>query len=83
MRRRGFARRTVRWLDLTVVGIQFPVAMGIGYVWGRAMDRWFGTWPWLTLAFFLFGTAAGFVNLFRMTSRAAREEDTEQGGGDG
>jgi len=75
----------VRWLDLTVVGIQFPVAMGIGYLWGRTMDRWFGTQPWLTLVFFLFGTVAGFLNLFRMTARAAREEEAErdEGGGDG
>ncbi len=49
--------------------------MVIGYLWGRTMDRWFGTSPWLTIVFSLFGIAAGFLNLFRMTAKAARDEE--------
>jgi len=29
------------------------------------LDRVFGTSPWLTLTFTLFGIAGGFLNLFR------------------
>jgi hypothetical protein len=60
-----------------VVGIQFPVAMAIGYFWGKWMDGWFGTWPYLTGLFSLLGIIAGFVNLFRMTAQAARSEEDQ------
>jgi ATP synthase protein I len=65
------------WANLSIIGIQFPVAIVIGYFWGKWMDEWFGTSPWLTIVFSLFGIAAGFVNLFRITARAAREMDAE------
>jgi len=70
-------RKAGVWMDLSIVGIQFPVAIAIGYFWGRWMDRWLGTHPWLTIIFALFGVAAGFVNLFRITLRATREEAAE------
>ncbi len=63
------------WLNASVVGIQFPVAMAIGYFWGKWMDGLFGTKPWLTIIFFIFGLAAGFVNLFRLTMTTGREEE--------
>ena len=63
------------WLNLSIVGIQFPVAIAIGYFWGRWMDGIFKSAPWLTIIFSLFGIAAGFVNLFRITMRATREEE--------
>ena len=73
---KGF-RKAGAWMDLSIIGIQFPVAIAIGYFWGRWMDRWLGTHPWLTIIFALFGVAAGFVNLFRITLRATREEAAE------
>jgi ATP synthase protein I len=63
------------WLNASIVGIQFPVAMAIGYFWGKWMDGLFGTEPWLTIIFFILGLIAGFVNLFRITMRTAREEE--------
>lgn len=87
--------RTARtWLDVSIVGIQFPVAIAIGYFWGHWMDGALGTEPWLTIVFSLFGVVAGFVNLFRITMDATRAEEREaredaqrpgegpQGGGD-
>lgn len=86
MRRRRWLRQARTWADLSIVGIQFPVAIVIGYLWGRTMDRWFGTAPWLTIVFSIFGIAAGFLNLFRMTAKAARDEEAlerEQDADDG
>ncbi len=83
MRRRRLLRNVRRWADLSIIGIQFPVAIVIGYLWGRTMDRWFGTAPWLTAIFSLFGIAAGFLNLFRMSAEVARDEQRDGGGGDG
>lgn len=55
----------------------FPLAIGIGYGWGWLMDRWFGTSPILTFLFTGFGVIAAFLNLFRMTARAAARIDDD------
>lgn len=67
-------REAMTWADLTIIGIQFPVAIGLGYLWGRWLDRHLGTEPWLMLVFSLFGIVAGFINLFRISARASAEE---------
>jgi ATP synthase protein I len=74
-RRSGAFRSATTWLNVSIVGIQFPVAIAIGFFFGRWLDRSLGTWPWLTLLFTLFGIAAGFVNLFRITAQASRSEE--------
>lgn len=66
------------WLNASIVGIQFPVAMALGYFWGKWMDGLFGTEPWMTIIFSIFGVIAGFVNLFRITIATAREEERLQ-----
>ena len=68
-------RRARIWLDVSVIGIQFPVAIALGYFFGRWLDGMFRTAPWMTILFALFGIAAGFVNLFRITSQAGRAEE--------
>ena len=68
-------RRARIWLDVSIVGIQFPVAIALGYFFGRWLDAQLGTHPWLTGIFSLFGIAAGFVNLFRITAQAGRAEE--------
>jgi len=68
-------RRARLWLDVSIVGIQFPVAIVLGFFFGRWLDRQFNTHPWLTMIFALFGIVAGFVNLFRITAQASRAEE--------
>ena len=72
--RKKHLRRARLWLDVSVVGIQFPVAIGLGFFFGRWLDRQLGTDPWMMLVFLLFGIAAGFVNLFRITAQASEAE---------
>ena len=67
-------RRARLWLDVSIVGIQFPVAIAIGYFFGRGLDGLLNTKPWMTIVFALFGIAAGFINLFRITAQAERAE---------
>ncbi len=74
-RKRWWLRQATTWADLSIVGIQFPVAIALGYFWGRWMDQIFGTKPYQTMLFSFFGIVAGFINLFRITARAAREEE--------
>ena len=68
-------RRARAWLDVSIVGIQFPVAMALGYLFGRWLDGLLNTGRWMTIIFALFGVAAGFVNLFRITAQASRAEE--------
>ena len=68
-------RRARIWLDVSIIGIQFPVAIALGFFFGRWLDAQLGTYPWLTAVFSLFGIAAGFVNLFRITAQAGRAEE--------
>jgi F0F1-type ATP synthase assembly protein I len=63
------------WMNVSIIGIQFPVAIAIGFFFGRWLDRHLGTAPWLMGLFTLFGIAAGFVNLFRITAEASRSEE--------
>ena len=73
-RRTKQLRRARIWLDVSIIGIQFPVAIALGYFFGRWLDGLFGTDPWLMIIFSLCGIAAGFVNLFRITAQAGRAE---------
>jgi len=50
---------------LSTIGISLVAATAIGLLIGYGLDRLFGTVPWLTMVFVLFGIAAGFLNLFR------------------
>jgi F0F1-type ATP synthase assembly protein I len=53
-------------LDASTIAWIFPIALGLGFVWGWGMDKLFGTSPWLTWIFTGFGVIAGFVQFFRL-----------------
>lgn len=60
-------RREYRQLfEASAIGWMFPLAIGLGALWGWGMDKLFGTSPWLTVIFAGLGVIAAFVNLFRM-----------------
>jgi ATP synthase protein I len=70
-------RSATTWVNASIIGIQFPVAIAIGYFFGRFLDSHLKTWPWMTIVFSLFGIIAGFVNLFRITAEASRSEEDQ------
>lgn len=59
-------REARQLLEASSIGWMFPIAIGLGFLWGYGMDKLFGTWPWLSAIFAGFGVIAAFVNLFRM-----------------
>ena len=73
--RRRQAQALRRIADASAMGLAFPIAIGIGYLWGRWLDRALDTGPWLTWAFTAFGVGAGFLNALRVAVRVGREED--------
>jgi hypothetical protein len=71
----------LRILDLSAVGLVFPVAMLIGYFGGRVVGGWLGSAQLGGLVGSLLGIAGGFYNLFKMVSRLApRRTATAPGG---
>ncbi len=69
-----------QYFSLSTIGIEMGVTLAIGILIGWYLDRLFGTKPWLTIIFTLFGIAAGFRNLIRL---ARKDWDEDQGGGGG
>lgn len=47
-------------------GVEVVSALVVGIVIGFVLDRWLGTWPWLFLVFFVLGSAAGILNVYRL-----------------
>lgn len=67
--------------------VELVVGVGVGGFIGWALDRQFGTGPWLLVLFILLGFAAGMLNVIRAAQRAqprtpaglpsVRDEDDE------
>lgn len=47
-------------------GVEVFSALVVGIGIGWFLDRWLGTWPWLFLLFFVLGSVAGVLNVYRM-----------------
>ncbi|MFQ5949398.1 MAG: AtpZ/AtpI family protein [Nitrospiria bacterium] len=62
------------------LGIEMAVAVLIGAWGGHGLDEWLGTTPWLLLIGFIFGAAAGFLNIARLI---ASEQTRKKEKGDG
>ena len=56
-----------RMADYSTVGIMFPASIAVGVTIGYFLDRWFHTAPYLLIVFTLYGIAAGFINLIKVT----------------
>jgi ATP synthase protein I len=49
-------------------GVEVVSALIVGIAIGYGLDRWLGTWPWLFLLFFVMGSVAGVLNVYRLFS---------------
>ena len=50
------------------VGTELVAGVGVGAGIGWLLDYWLGTKPWLMIVFFILGSAAGMINVFRTVS---------------
>jgi ATP synthase protein I len=62
------------------IGLQMGLSVAIGLVIGRALDRYFGTEPWLALIFLILGVISGFVALFRLLKELQKGEGSSDEG---
>ena len=58
--------------ELSAGMLSFVVAIALGWWFGRVLDTWFGTAPWLTWLFTGFGFVAGVLNVYRTLDQDAR-----------
>jgi ATP synthase protein I len=65
-------------LEASSLGLMFPIAICLGFGAGYGLDKLFGSWPWLTIIFAIFGVIAAFINLFRIG--LAQNDDPTPGG---
>jgi len=57
-------------LEASSVGIHLVLATFAGFAIGYLLDKKvFGTFPWLTIIFLVFGVIAGFKELFRVARK--------------
>ena len=53
-------------------GVEVVSALVVGVGVGFFLDRWLGTWPWLFLLFFVLGSVAGVLNVYRLFNPVKR-----------
>lgn len=58
--------QTGRNMALSSVGVVLAVSVAIGVYVGNWLDHRWGTEPWLTVVGLLLGSAAGFMELWRV-----------------
>ncbi len=58
--------------ELSAGLLSFPVAIGLGWWFGRWLDGLLGTGPWLMGIFVVFGLVAGVLNVYRTLILASR-----------
>ena len=60
------------------MGISFVLAIFIGVIIGRLLDKWLGTGHWFFFIFLFFGIVAGFRNLYIITNRVIKKDENSK-----
>ena len=60
------------------MGISVALAIIIGVVIGRQLDKWLGTHPWFFFIFLFFGIAAGFRNIYIIAGREIQKDGEDK-----
>ena len=55
------------------LGTELIAAVIVGTIIGFILDNWFDTKPLLIIIFFLFGSAAGILNIFRAAKKMQKD----------
>ena len=63
------------WMRYANIGTEMMASVLIGTFGGYGLDYLFHTKPWLMVVGFIFGSAAGFVSLFRLLKQEDKKKD--------
>ena len=73
MKKNKKAVKPAAWAEYSTIGIMFPASIAVGLALGYFLDQLFKTSPYLLIMFTLYGVAAGFWNLIKITKRPAKK----------
>ena len=65
------------------IGVELVAALVVSVGVGWLLDRWLGTRPWLMVAFFFIGSAAGMMNVYRVVNGMGLAAGYKRPGKDG
>lgn len=68
------AEERKKWAAYSTVGLMFPTSIAVGFGIGYLLDSLFNTSPYLLIVFTLYGVAAGFVNLIKVSKRYGKRK---------
>lgn len=63
--------------EVSTIGINLVVATFAGLAIGYVLDRLFGTSPYLTIIFLIFGIIAGFREMVRVAQKAVKGNERQ------
>jgi ATP synthase protein I len=63
-----------KWAAYSTVGLMFPASIAVGFAIGYFLDKLLKTSPYLLIIFTLYGIAAGFVNLFKISKQDGKRK---------
>ncbi len=63
-----------KWAAYSTIGIMFPASIAVGLAIGYFLDKLFKTSPYLLIIFTLYGVAAGFWNLVKVTKQYGKRK---------
>ena len=63
------SEKTSNFGEAFKLSTELVAAVAVGTIIGFILDNWFGTKPILIIVFFLFGAAAGIVNVFKAAKK--------------
>jgi F0F1-type ATP synthase assembly protein I len=61
------------WADFSTAGIMFPASIAVGFFIGYMLDKNLHTSPYLTIIMTLYGIAAAFFNLFKISKKYGKK----------
>jgi ATP synthase protein I len=65
------------------IGVELVAALVVSVGFGWLLDRWLGTRPWLMVAFFFLGSAAGMMNVYRVANGMGLSAGFKRSDGEG
>ncbi len=63
----------MKYMKYSVIGIEMAVSVAVGGFIGYWLDHFLGTEPWMLMIWVIFGIAAAFRSLFRISKQYLSE----------
>ena len=66
-------------LSYSSLGLEMGLSVAIGVTIGYFLDKYFGTYPYLSIIFMFFGIAAAMKVIYKMAKKMEKENERDNG----